>query len=141
MRSGRLENSPVADNPKTTHFLVVHPMVSQAPGIRSPRETVCPVVPKVKGLEEVSPTRKIREAVLLAVMMTEPDFPATMDSMTTCRGSRTAINPTEKCPVVRQVVTTTCPTWVTISTTIHQTTVTTPTACLRTPVMVISTMT
>ena len=99
------------------------------------------MVPKVKGLEETSPTRKIREAVLLAVMMTEPDFPATMDSMTTCRGSRTVINPTEKCPVVRQVVTTTCPTWVTISTTIHQSTVTTRMACLRTPMMVISTMT
>ena len=99
------------------------------------------MVPKVKGLEETSPTRKIREAVLLAVMMTEPDFPATMDSMKTCRGSPTVINPTEKCLVVLQVGTTTCPIWGTISTTIHQTTVTTPTACRRIPMMVISTMT
>jgi len=134
-------DSPVANNPETIHFPVVHLMVSPAPMTRSPRETASPVVPKVKDLAEDSPTRKIREVVRLAVMMTEPDFPATMDSMKTCRGSRTVINPTEKCLVVLQVGTTTCPIWGTISTTIHQTTVTTPTACRRIPVMVISTMT
>ena len=134
-------DSPVVSNPETIHFPVVHLMVSPAPMTRSPRETASPVVPKVKDLAEDSPTRKIREVVRLAVMMTEPDFPATMDSMKTCQGSRTVINPTEKCLAALQVGTTTCPTWGTISMTIPQTTVTTPTACRRIPVMVISTMT
>ena len=134
-------DSPVANNPETIHFPVVHLMVSPAPMTRSPRETASPVVPKVKDLAEDSPTRKIREVVRLAVVMTEPDFPATMDSMKTCQGSRTVINPTEKCLAALQVGTTTCPTWGTISMTIPQTTVTTPTACRRIPVMVISTMT
>ena len=134
-------DSPVANNPETIHFPVVHLMVSPAPMTRSPRETASPVVPKVKDLAEDSPTRKIREVVRLAVVMTEPDFPATMDSMKTCQGSRTVINPTEKCLAALQVGTTTCPPWGTISMTLPQTTVTTPTACRRIPVMVISTMT
>ena len=139
--SSQVVDSPVANNPETIHFPVVHLMVSPAPMTRSPRETASPVVPKVKDLAEDSPTRKIQEVVRLAVMMTEPDFPATMDSMKTCQGSRTVINPTEKCLAALQVGTTTCPTWGTISMTIPQTTVTTPTACRRIPVMVISTMT
>ena len=139
--SSQAVDSPVANNPETIHFPVVHLMVSPAPMTRSPRETASPVVPKVKDLAEDSPTRKIREVVRLAVVMTEPDFPATMDSMKTCQGSRTVINPTEKCLAALQVGTTTCPTWGTISMTIPQTTVTTPTACRRIPVMVISTMT
>jgi len=149
-------NSPVVDSPvnpavdsrATIRSPVGHLMVFPELVTRSPLETVLLVVPVARDRAAASRTPKTRVAEHLVKAMTEPDFPATTASMTTCPAvvSRMVSNPavkdpTAKCPVVRQVVTTTCPTWVMTSTMIHRPTAATPTTCPRIPVTVTLTTT